>query len=158
MSLISKYKGQLYRFLVSLSNPQISSKRLALGFGVGTFIAILPTPGFGILLGIFVVFLFKKINKISMIFSFAVWNPLLLAPIYLLSYKIGALLFNPSSVSLPGNTGWFSEVLIYIKTYLFGNALLALVFSIISYFTVLKIANLYKQKRAVRKFKINIPK
>lgn len=152
MAIVAKFRQRLYRFLVSLSSPHISSKRLALGFALGTFIAILPTPGFGILLGIFIVFIFKKINKISMLFSFAVWNPLILTPIYLLSYRIGRWLFDPP---VDGNieVGFFSNAIVYLKTYLFGNSLLAIILSIASYFIVLKLSDAYKEKRAKRKLK-----
>src|SRR5690606_31228748 len=122
MPLHAKLRNRLYRFLVSLSNPTISNKQLALGFALGTFIAVLPTPGFGVLIGIFLVFLFKRINKYTMLFSFAVWNPLFLTPIYLLSYKIGSWLFNPEINTGQEAQSFLSQALVYCKTYLFGNA------------------------------------
>ena len=37
-----------------------SPHSIALGFAVGTFLAILPTPGFSILLGLLIVLIYQK--------------------------------------------------------------------------------------------------
>ena len=66
-----------------------SAHSIATGFAVGTMLALLPTFGLGIFIGLAVIIIFKKISKISMIASFAFWNPILLIPMYTLSYKIG---------------------------------------------------------------------
>ncbi|MCF7861424.1 DUF2062 domain-containing protein [Candidatus Woesearchaeota archaeon] len=65
---------------------------IAVGFAIGTFIAVLPTPGFNILIGLLIVLLFEKISKYALFIAMAVWNPLTVAPFYFLSYKVGSML------------------------------------------------------------------
>jgi uncharacterized protein len=65
---------------------------IASGFAIGTFIAILPTPGFNILIGLLILFLFQKVSKYALFIAMAIWNPLTVAPLYFLSYKVGSML------------------------------------------------------------------
>jgi len=41
-----------------------SAHSIALGFAIGTFIGIMPTPGFGVLFALLVVLFYKEVNKI----------------------------------------------------------------------------------------------
>jgi uncharacterized protein (DUF2062 family) len=134
------------RFLVEISTSKISTHNLAFGFALGTFIAILPTPGFGILVGILLIYLFKKINATSILFPFAVWNPLLLAPLYLLSYKIGDLIF-AAKATVETEYTYLSKIIYFCQTYLVGNVIVAVVFSLLSYFIVFHFTELFKLRK-----------
>jgi uncharacterized protein len=139
-------KFKLKRFLVEISTSKISTHNLAFGFALGTFIAILPTPGFGILVGILLIYLFKKINATSILFPFAVWNPLLLAPLYLLSYKVGDLLFH-AKTAVETEYTYLSKILYFCQTYLVGNVIVAVVFSLLSYFIVFHFTERFKIRK-----------
>lgn len=151
------FKGLQYkikRFLVEITISKVSTHNLAFGFALGTFIAILPTPGFGILLSIFLVYCFKKINTASILFPFAVWNPLVLAPLYVLSYKIGELLF-AAKASIENEYSYINKIIYFCQTYLVGNVIIAVVFSVLSYFIIFKVAEIFKQKKLQRKLKFS---
>ncbi|CAN5425216.1 hypothetical protein BH23BAC1_BH23BAC1_35410 [soil metagenome] len=143
---IKSLRFKLKRFLVEISSSKISTHNLAFGFALGTFIAILPTPGFGILLGILLIYFFKKINATSILFPFAVWNPLLLAPLYILSYKIGDLLFH-AKTTVEAEYAYLSKILYFCQTYLVGNVIVAVVFSLLSYFIVFHFTELFKLRK-----------
>ena len=66
---------------------------IALGLAWGTFIALLPTFGFSILLALLFSFMFPHINRPAIIVALIVWNPLVQIPIYAASFQIGSLLF-----------------------------------------------------------------
>lgn len=149
---IQNLQFKLKRFLVEITTSKVSSHNLAFGFALGTFIAILPTPGFGILISIFLIYSFKKINATSILFPFAVWNPLVLAPLYVLSYKIGDLLF-AAKASIENDL--FHKIIYFCQTYLVGNVIIAIVFSILSYFVIFKIAEIFKQRKMSRKLRFS---
>lgn len=130
------------KYLAEICRTKVSSHTLALGFAVGTFIAILPKPGFGLVFSLLLLLVFKKLHKLALLFPFAVWNPLILAPLYLLSYKIGELVFDIATIDGMEAT-LICKALWAFKSYLFGTLVLALPISLISYFVVLKVANLY---------------
>ena len=145
--LIEKTKEKLRFHLHEIIRTKKSAHSIALGFAIGTFISILPTPGFNILLGLLVIFLFKKVNKYSLFGSMAFWNPITLAPIYLLSYKIGDMLFGSTSV-IKYNVIILNQIYNFSRRFLVGNFIAALAVSIISYFIVKKIVKLYKMKKS----------
>jgi uncharacterized protein len=122
-----------------------SPHSIALGFTLGTLIALLPTPGFSVLIGILVVFIFNKINKYSLFGAIALWNPLVQIPIYTLSYKIGNLIFG-SMPLVEYKISLLHQILIYTRRFLIGNVILAILISIISYIVVWLVASHYANK------------
>ena len=58
-----KFKKRLEEVLEIKTSPH----SIAAGFAIGTFIAILPTFGLGLFIGIILLFIFKRISKISML-------------------------------------------------------------------------------------------
>ncbi|MDQ3535656.1 MAG: DUF2062 domain-containing protein [Bacteroidota bacterium] len=142
------------RFLVEITTSKVSTHNLALGFAIGTFIAILPTPGFGVLISIFLIYSFKKINATSILFPFAVWNPLVLAPLYILSYKIGDLLF-AAKATIESDYTFFYKFIYFCQTYLVGNVIVAVLFSIISYFVIFRVTELFKQKKQLKRIRLS---
>jgi len=103
-----------------------------MGFAVGTFIAILPTFGLGIFIGLLVLLIFKKISKISMFISFAIWNPLVLILLYPLAHNIGNIILSP----FPTTNFKFeilNQLFIYTGRFILGSLILATTVSIICY-------------------------
>ena len=91
--MLRRVKEKLKRHFHEVARSRKSSHSIALGFAVGTFISILPTPGLNLILGLLVALIYEKINKYSLVISIFFWNTLTLSPIYILSFKIGDLLF-----------------------------------------------------------------
>ncbi len=117
---------------------------LALGFALGTFLAVLPTPGSSIFLGFLLILIFEKISKISLIAAMAFWNPITLIPVYYLSYIIGNNLVG----ELPDvvlKIVILDQMYQFTRQFLVGNTILAVIFSVISFFIVKAIAKRYQQ-------------
>jgi hypothetical protein len=106
-----------------LVQTNASPQRIALAFAVGTFISVLPTPGLNLVLVTLLTSLFKQLNRAGLLAAIAVWNAVVVAPIYALSHKVGA--------SLPV----FSEQNLAVG-FLVGNLLLAVVITAVSYLIV----------------------
>lgn len=94
----SKLKNKLKHHFHEVIKIKTTPHEIALGFSVGTFIGILPTPGFGILLAVLIFLIYEKISKLSLIGALAFWNPIVMMPIYFLSYKIGDWFFGSQPI------------------------------------------------------------
>lgn len=141
---------KLYKDLI---NTQASPESLALGFATGTLIAILPTPGFGIFIGLFLALLFKKINKLSLIIAFSVWNPFLLIPVYGLCYLLGDLLFTPDP-NIRFTYQLFNEIYHYSGKFIVGNLLIATSGALISYYLVYQLICLRQDRKGTETGKV----
>ena len=144
--MITKLKEKIKHHFQEVMKVKTSPHSIALGFAIGTLIAILPTFGLGILIGVLVVLIFEKVNKFSLLLSFVVFNTFTMIPLYLLSYKIGDLIFGSSPVS-KYNIVILNQIYNFSRRYLIGNLIVAIVISTISYFIVKKIVLLYIQKK-----------
>lgn len=133
-------KSKLEKILLGPTTP----KAIADGFSLGTAIAILPTFGFGILLGAFLSFLFPKINRPALFSALAVWNPLTQIPIYAASYWIGDKLLGRAPV-IEFDIEILNQVYTLTMRLLIGNIILTLTLTAISYFVVYYISRKYIQ-------------
>lgn len=130
-----KFKDRVDNYLHEIIKNKTSPHSIAIGFSIGTFISIIPTPGFNILLGVLIVFLYKQINKFSLFGSMAFWNPIVVSPLYLLSYKIGNILFSSKPV-IKYNVVILDQIYNFSRRFLVGNIIVAITFSIVFYFIV----------------------
>lgn len=55
---------------------------VALGFGVGSFIALLPTPGLSIFIGLGVAALMKPASRPGVLLAMVIWNIWTVIPIF----------------------------------------------------------------------------
>ncbi|HEY5713992.1 MAG TPA: DUF2062 domain-containing protein [Candidatus Gracilibacteria bacterium] len=118
--------------LKGILHLQTSPHSIALGFALGTFLAILPTFGFGIVIGGGILLFWKDLSKVSMLVAFAVWNPLLLFPIYSFCYKLGGILFE----GLPVEKYEFqllNQFVTFTRRFLVANLLVALFIATLAY-------------------------
>lgn len=122
-----------------------SPNSIALGFAIGTFIAILPTPGISFILGFLVVILFSKVNKFSLFGAIILWNPLITAPINILSYKIGYFLLGDLPV-VKYDFALFNHAYNFSRRFLLGNAILSVTISSGSYFLLKNVIKFYQGK------------
>lgn len=133
MDLLSqKIKDKLTSHFHEVLKTKTSPHSIALGFSIGTFIAVLPTPGFGVLFGLLVILLFKKVNKLALLIAFGVWNPVTLIPVYILSYRIGGMLFGSLPV-VKYEVVLVNQAYNFTRRFLVGNILLALILSLACY-------------------------
>lgn len=143
--MIKKYNEKLKQHFHDLFKLQKSPESLAMGFALGTLIAILPTFGFGILIGLLVILVFEKISKLSMLVSFAFWNPLLLAPLSVLSYKLGDILLGTEPI-IDYKLTVLQNFFVFTKRYLLGNLIIAITFTVVSYFIIYYLAKKYNKE------------
>lgn len=138
---------KIYRDLIS---TQASPESMALGFATGTLIAILPTPGFGIFVGLFFAMLFKNIHKLGVIIAFTLWNPFVLIPVYWLCYMLGDLLFTPNP-NIHFTYQLVNEIYHYSGKFMIGNLLIAFPAAIASYYAVYHLLRCRQHRKVTRK-------
>lgn len=105
---------------------------MGLAFAIGTFISILPTPGFNFVLASFLLTKWRHLHRAAMFLSLAVWNTLVVAPLYTISMKLGNWFFGTSftdSVTL----SFIETPLLLIQGFLVGNVVTALGTAVICY-------------------------
>ena len=150
MSSRQKIKQRFVDFIQKLANENSTPTSIALGFTLGTFIAILPTPGFGAFLAISFTLIFKNINRLAVIVSVTIWNPLLLVPLYYLCYLLGSLLL-AKPIDLHEELSLYELLSQYTTAFLVGNIILASIIALISYVGVYHLMTEYTRHQRLRK-------
>ena len=148
--MIKRSLRKLRKHLEDVLKIKTSPYSIALGFALGTLIAILPTFGLGLFIGLAIILVFKKISKISMVIAFAVWNPLVLFFCYGLSYKIGDFLLKGFPVKTY-SIEILNKLFVYPRRFLLGNFILAITMFILSYFIIFFAARYYQKKHPLEK-------
>ena len=144
-----KLKDKIKEHLKEVVELKTSPHSIAAGFALGTLIAILPTFGLGIFIGLALLLVFKKVSKVSMLISFAVWNPLVLALMIPLDYAVGDYILS----SVPAKTyKWeiLNQIFVYSRRFLVGSIINAVVISTISYILILYLVYKYQKKKIKR--------
>ncbi|MFP4089779.1 MAG: DUF2062 domain-containing protein [Cyclobacteriaceae bacterium] len=144
-----KIKDRFFKFLFNLLQSNSTPEAIAAGFALGTSIAILPTPGFGIFLALFITVFFKKINKLAIAAAFTIWNPLVQAPLYWLSYVLGGLLFKPDP-SLKFDIAIFDQLYHYSSRFLLGNLLIVIIITPIVYVVAYRFAQVFLRSQTMQ--------
>ncbi|MFH1275599.1 MAG: DUF2062 domain-containing protein [Candidatus Woesearchaeota archaeon] len=148
-----KYKEKIKEHFQTIIQTKTSPHSLALGFAIGTFINIIPTPGFNIILGLLSLLIFKKASKLSLLISMAIWNPFITPLIYLSSFKIGDLLFTSSNIVVYDLT-LMETIYSFSRRFLVGNLILACFTSLLSYILVkYSFSWYYKRKHTTKSIK-----
>jgi len=140
-----KYKEKLKHHFHEVMKEQTSSHSIAMSFAIGTFISILPTPGFNILIALLVALTYERVNKLSLFFALAFWNPITLIPMYALSLKIGNILFGPLPV-VEYDIAFLDQIFNFSRRFLIGNVILAGFTALVSYFLIKDVTRLYRKK------------
>lgn len=121
-----------------------TSRELAGSFALGTFITMLPTLGFGLVVFVVIGFLFDRVSKIALFTSVVVFNPAVKWGVYVASFALGVLLLGPvEGVSLTDVS--FSAGPEIVARLLLGNLILAVVATLVSYVVVYRLAVAYKR-------------
>ena len=147
---MAKYKNKflfrLKRHFIEVLRTKTSDHSVAMGFAVGSFVAILPTPGISFLIGLSIVAIFKTLNKYALFLAMLVWNIWTLAPIYWASYEIGQAIFGTAEVITFDVDNW-DQVFDYSLRFVVGNLFLSIPISVFSYFLVKAGVRRYKSKK-----------
>jgi uncharacterized protein len=141
--IISKIRHHFHEVLKIKKSPH----SIAMGFAIGTFIAILPTFGLGLILGLIVVLIYRNVSKIALVAAFIVWNPLILTPIYFFSYQVGDFIFGELPV-VEYDIKFFERIYNLTRRVLVGNTIISALFSIMSYFLVKRLSAAYQKRKS----------
>lgn len=118
--------------MAELARYHPSPDAVAWGGAVGTFISIMPTPGFNIVLGFLALAAFPKMNKIALLGALAFWNPLVCAPLYALAYGIGDSLFGSAEV-IKYKVVLLDQIYNFSRRFLVGISIIASVSALVVY-------------------------
>ena len=142
-TIIVKLLRQLKVSFKKLLRLRDSTHEIALGFGIGVFIGILPTFGFGaLIIGILAILI--RFNIFAALVGTIVNNPLF-TPFWLMSsYKVGEMI---TQIGINLEKGVISNILNFSLSYLAGNIVLAIICGIISYFIMYIIIETYRVSR-----------
>jgi len=141
----SNLKQRIGQHFKEVQRLKTSPQSIALGFAIGTFIAIIPTPGFGITLALLLILIFKRLSKYAILAALAIFNPFVLTPLYIMSFNVGAKYFQ----NMPGfhyNIKIFEQTIQFSTSFLLANAIIALAIASVSYILILIIVSIYKSK------------
>ena len=139
------YKKKVEKHFKEVLKIKASPHSIALGFAIGTAIALLPTFGLGVLIGLGILLIFKKISKVSMLFAFLIWNIFVLYPLYGLAYKIGDWILGDVAVQTY-SIRFLGEFFAYSRRFLLGNLIITITFTLISYLIIYIIAIKYQKQ------------
>jgi len=144
--MTKKIIKRIKEYLSEVIRIKTSPHSIALGFAIGTFIAILPTLGFTYLIATIVILVYAKESKIALFGALLLWNPFVLFPIYTLSYRLGDFILSGSPAIYPlQGIGQFRYTTL---RFLIGNFIIAMLFSVTSYFILRKIVS-YSRKTKI---------
>ncbi|MCR9141298.1 MAG: DUF2062 domain-containing protein [bacterium] len=139
------WKERISNHLREVLKLKTSPQAIAWGFTLGACISVLPTIGFGVLIGIVLTLFFKRISKIALFAGLAIWNPLTLIPLYSLSFFIGDAIFGDAPVRT-FELAWMNEVMTFTRRFLVGNLIVTTVVGVGSYWIVYYAAQRYQSE------------
>jgi uncharacterized protein (DUF2062 family) len=144
--MFEKTKTRAKEHIKDVATLKGSSHSIAFGFSLGTLIAILPTFGFGIFIGLLLVLLFRKISKLALFASFIIWNPFVLLSIYPVNYIVGNAVLSNLQARVSGG-GILNSLFEYSGKFLIGSVILAVITAAVSYLIIFLLIEGYKKGR-----------
>lgn len=142
MSIKRKLKDKWADVLLGEFTPH----DIALGIALGTFIALLPTFGFSVLIAILVVFLFPHINRPAIFLAIMIWNPIVQIPIYAMSYYLGGMLYEGLPI-VKYNIEILNQLYTFTRRFLVAHLIVTTICTSIIYaFSYILVAYLYRKK------------
>jgi uncharacterized protein (DUF2062 family) len=104
--------------LENLVQPDQARLPLALAVGMGTLISFIPAPLLDTILVGVILTRFRQVNRPAIIAARMVWNDLVVMPLYLPGYRLGARVIGPAATERP-------EIATEIAAFLIGTIVLA---------------------------------
>jgi len=141
--MLRKLRVKLKQHIRKVLQVKTSDHAIALGFAVGIYVSIIPTPGLNVLLGLLIVMVCKSISKISMLFALAIFNSFTLIPVYYLAYHLGDALLAPLPV-VEFELEVYNIVYLFSRRFLLGNLLIASVIAPLAYYMVRVVLKRYR--------------
>ena len=143
--MIRRIKNKIKHHFSEVAKVKTSPESIAIGFAIGTFIAVLPTFGLGIFIGLLVVLVFERVSKISLVAAFAVFNPAIEFALYALNYSIGYSILAGREVS-EATVDIYNNLFIYTQRLFVGSVVTATVLGVFSYFLIYYSVKAYQKR------------
>jgi len=131
-----KLQFKIKRHFVEVLKSKNSDHSIARGFAMGTFVALLPTPGISTLIGVLMIAIFKKINKVAVFVALAIWNVWTVIPFYWASLELGDFIFK----EVPAHhfeVEYFNQIYLYSRRFIVGSLVISIPFSFLCYYFAL---------------------
>ena len=149
--LKEKYQPLIIRFKALQGDPHY----IAMGMGIGIFVAITPTIPFHTAIALAMAFLLKGSKPAAAI---GVWfnNPITIPPFYYGSYKVGCLMIGKSTdldMSNPSISSLMQMGLDVAIAAIGGGVILGIISGIVAYYITLRI---FKAAKSHKKAHLNI--
>lgn len=124
-----------HRLWQQLMSQPGTPHQLGLAFAIGTFISILPTPGFNFVLASMLLAKWHTLHRAALFASLGVWNMFVVAPLYTLSFQFGRWLFGtPMGDASPLSP--LDNPLLWVQGFLVGNVVTAVTIATLCYFVI----------------------
>lgn len=134
---LSSYRAGVEAEFEAISAAGQPPHDIAASFAVGVFITSLPTLGAGLLLFVLIAAVFERVSKLALFASVLVLNPVAKWAVYAASFWLGTLFLGPVPGVRPSAVS-FSAGPEIVTRLLLGNAILAVVFTIVGYALALR--------------------
>jgi uncharacterized protein (DUF2062 family) len=138
-----RYADRIREELRDTFAEEHTPRETAGSFALGTFVTMLPTLGFGLLLFVAIAAFSDRINKIALFATVVVFNPVVKWGVYVAGFALGVLILGPvegvglTDASLDAGP----EIVVRL---LVGNLVLAVVATAVSYAVVYRLAVAYR--------------
>jgi uncharacterized protein len=148
--MVKNYKNKIKEHFQEVLKIKTSPREIAIGFGIGSFFANFPTFGLEFLIIFIILILFKRVSKISLIFAYIVWNPLITYPLAVFSYLVGNFILGDAPIITIRFT-ILQEVIRFTVRYMVGSLITATILAIASYWAMYYLAKKYQEKNPAPK-------
>ena len=143
---VRRYLEKVEEALVNAIREDHTPEETAFSAAFATFVAVLPTFGFGILFFLVLFKFFKRLNKVAVFGTVVVFNPFVQYPLYALSYNLGRLLVRNPPAEQELELALRTRAMEAVRTFMAGNIFFAVGISLFVYFFVLNAARIAKKK------------
>ncbi|WP_122088417.1 DUF2062 domain-containing protein [Halalkalicoccus subterraneus] len=134
---LSSYRAGIEAEFEAISAEGHPPHDIAASFAVGVFITALPTLGAGLLLFVLIAAVFERVSKLALFASVLVLNPVAKWGVYAASFWLGTLLLGPAPGARRSDVSFSAGPEIATRL-LLGNAILAVVFTVVGYLLALR--------------------
>lgn len=145
MGFVGGYRDRARGALRTAFSEDHPPKQIAASFAVGVFVTALPTLGTGVIVLGWIGYRFEWANRLALVASVAILNPMAKGAVYVASYATGVALLGPVPGATRADIGLDAGVEVVVRL-LVGNAVLAAAFAVVGYVFALRAVHAYRRR------------
>ncbi|MFY0627755.1 MAG: DUF2062 domain-containing protein [Reichenbachiella sp.] len=132
----NRLKFKLKRDFIKILQSEDSIRLIAISYGIGTFVALMPAPGFCTIVALILVAIFRRLSKLSVFIAILLYNAVTIIPFYWVGLLIGGFIFSEPHV--PVTEIDYANILVENgKRFVVGTLVIVIPYSIASSFFAL---------------------